>query len=390
MKILISGAGIAGPCLAYWLDRHGFEPTLVERAPGPRSGGYVIDFWGAGMDVADRMGLLPEIMTEGYKVKEVRLVDRAGARVGGFSVSVLDRLAGGRYTSLQRAALASSLYRLLGDRVETIFADSIVGLEERGSQIQVRFGRASQRTFDLVIGADGLHSQVRRLVFGADARFERFLGIKVAAFDAPGYRPRDDLVYMIHRDIGQQVGRFSMRGDRTMFLFVFADADPDIPAELAAQKALLRQKFSGSGWECRSILAALDGAEELYLDRVSQVHMDRWAEGRVALVGDAAFCVSLLAGQGSALAMVAAYVLAGELKRAGGDHTVAFARYQDRLSRIITAKQKGALKLASFFAPRSRLGVFVGNQLTKLFSVGPVAELSVGREIRDKIELPEY
>ncbi|HEY4185558.1 MAG TPA: FAD-binding domain [Polyangia bacterium] len=390
MNVLISGAGIAGCCLAFWLERHGFRPTIVERAPRPRTGGYIIDFWGAGMDVVERMGLLSEIMAKGYKVREVRLVGSRGHRVGGFSVSVLDRVTRGRYTSLPRSELALSLHGALGDRVETIFDDAIAGIEDTGKQVQVRFLRAPERTFDLVIGADGLHSRVRQLVFGAEARFERFLGIKVAAFQALGYRPRDELVYVIHRDVGQQVGRFSMKDDRTMFLFVFADPTAELPADLAGQKALLRRRFSGSGWECPSILAALDGADDLYLDRVSQVRLDRWALGRVALAGDAAFCVSLLAGQGSALAMVAAYVLAGELKRAGGDHRAAFGRYQDRIAGLIATKQQGALKLASFFVPRSRFGIFLGDQLTKLMSLGPVAELAIGRALRDPIDLPEY
>lgn len=390
MKVLISGAGVAGPCLAYWLQRHGFEPTIVERAPQLRTGGYIIDFWGAGFDVAERMGLVPQILEKGYKVRELRQVDRSGMRVSGFSVSVLDRITQGRYTSLPRGDLAASLYRAFEDRVDTIFDDSIAGIEDNGREVRVRFERTSSRVFDLVVGADGLHSRVRHLVFGDETRFERFLGMKVAAFAAEEYRPRDPLIYVIHREVGQQVGRFSMRDDRTMFLFVFADENPEIPGDADGQKALLREQFSGSGWECANILNALERSDALYLDRVSQIHMDRWAQGRIALVGDAAFCVSLLAGQGSALAMVAAYVLAGELKRANGNHEIAFAKYHGRLGGFIAAKQKAAVKLTSFFAPRSRFGMFLGNQVMKLMALPFVTELAVGRDIRDRVELPEY
>jgi 2-polyprenyl-6-methoxyphenol hydroxylase-like FAD-dependent oxidoreductase len=390
MRILISGAGIGGPCLAYWLQRYGFCPTIVERAPALRTGGYIIDFWGAGFEVASRMGLAPEVLESGYKVQELRLVDRTGRRVGGFPVDVFDRITDGRYTSLPRSALARCLYTALGDRVETIFDDTIAAIVDTGRDLRVRFDRSPERTFDLLVGADGLHSQVRRLAFGPEDRFERFLWLKVAAFEAQGYRPRDELVYVIHRGVGQQVGRFTMRDDRTMFLFVFTDDRPDIPAELGAQKALLRQKYAGAGWECPQILDALDRSEAVYMDRVSQIHMDRWADGRVALVGDAAFCVSLLAGQGSALAMVAAYVLAGELKRAGGNHEVAFPRYEDRLRKLIATKQNAAVKFASFFAPTSRLGMYLGNQVTKLMAIPFVSNIAVGREIRDAIDLPEY
>lgn len=175
-----------------------------------------------------------------------------------------------------------------------------------------------------------------------------------------------------------------------MFLFVFADDDPEIPVDLAAQKAVLRQRFAGSGWESSGILAALDGDDELYMDRVSQVHLNRWRQGRVALIGDAAFCISLLGGQGCALARVAAYILAGELKRAAGNHEVAFERYEQKLRDFVAGKQKAALTFASFFASRSGLALLLGNQVTRLMNIPLVADLAVGRQLADGLELPEY
>jgi 2-polyprenyl-6-methoxyphenol hydroxylase-like FAD-dependent oxidoreductase len=161
MKVLISGAGIAGPCLAYWLRHHGFEPTIVERAPHLRTGGYIVDFWGAGFDVADRMGIVRRILQKGYPMKELRQVDRSGKRASGFSISVFDKMTGGRFTSVPRSELAASIYEALGDRVETIFDDSITGIDDRGSSVEVRFERTPARTFDLVVGADGLHAVAR-------------------------------------------------------------------------------------------------------------------------------------------------------------------------------------------------------------------------------------
>jgi 2-polyprenyl-6-methoxyphenol hydroxylase-like FAD-dependent oxidoreductase len=181
-----------------------------------------------------------------------------------------------------------------------------------------------------------------------------------------------------------------MADDRTMFLFVYKDPSPDLPTSADDQRALLRERFSDSGWECPAILAALDDADSFYLDRVSQIHMDEWTRGRVALAGDAAFCISLLGGQGSALAMVAAYVLAGELKQANGNHEVAFAAYEQRLHAVLAAKQKAAAKFAPFFAPNSRLRIFLRNQVMKLMGIPFVTKLAVGRELRDRIELPEY
>jgi 2-polyprenyl-6-methoxyphenol hydroxylase-like FAD-dependent oxidoreductase len=389
MRILISGAGIAGPCLAYWLWRHGFQPTIVERAPRLRTGGYIIDFWGAGFDVADRMGLVPELLRKGYRVKEVKQVDRHGKRISGFAVSVFDHMTGGRFTSLPRSELAASIHGALGGHVETIFDDSIAALEDAGGDIRVRFERGAPRSFDLVVGADGLHSQVRQLVFGEDTHFEHYLGLKVAAFTVAGYRPRDEVAYVMHTELGRQVGRFAMRSDHTMFIFIFADG-PSLPTGPSEQKRLLRERFADSRWECPQILASLDGTDDFYLDRVSQIRMNRWTKGRVALVGDAAFCVSLLAGQGSALAMTAAYILAGELKRANGNHEVAFSRYQDRLGAFVASKQTAAVRFAPFFAPRSRFGMFFRNQVMKLMAIPFVSDLAVGREIRDQIDLPSY
>ena len=178
MKILISGAGIAGPTLAYWLQRYGMEPTIVEEAPALRTGGYIIDFWGTGFEIADRMGLLPEILTKGYRVEEVRVVNREGQPVAGFSAESFWRAAGGRYTSLPRGDLAASIFGSIWGKIETIFGDSITKIEQSPTSVHVTFEKGSPRDFDLVVGADGLHSRVRELRFGPDSQFRKYLGYK--------------------------------------------------------------------------------------------------------------------------------------------------------------------------------------------------------------------
>ncbi|MGH9408688.1 MAG: FAD-binding domain [Vicinamibacterales bacterium] len=393
MRILISGAGIAGPTLAYWLLRYSMTPTLVERAATLRTGGYVIDFWGAGYDVSGRMGLLPDIRRHAYIVQEVRVVNRDGRRIGGFPAQMFARASGG-FASLPRGDLAALVYGAIADKVETIFGDSIARLDQRGDSVAVSFDHHPEQAFDLVIGADGLHSRTRELAFGPEERFERYLGLKVAAFETSGYRFRDELTYVMYPQVGQEVSRFSMSGDRTMFLFTFADADPALPHDLAGQKAELRRRFADAGWECPRILDALDGAEDLYFDRVSQIVMGgsdtSWTNGRVALVGDAAFCVSLLGGQGSALAMTAAYVLAGELATARGRYDEAFARYQQIFGPFVRAKQRVARGFTGWFAPRSRAGLFIGSRLLRLLSIGWIAEFAAGRGFRDRITLADY
>lgn len=394
MRILVSGAGIAGPTLAWWLLHYGFTPTVIESAPVLKTGGYVIDFWGAGFDVGERMGLLPEIQRRGYIVEEVRAVDDSGQRAAGLSAKGFVRMTGGRFVSLPRGDLAAILFSSIEQRVETLFGDRIAQIEQTSDGVQVLFERAPPRTFDLVIGADGLHSGVRRLVFGEDSHFERYLGYKAAAFTVSGYQPREELVYILYTRVGSQVARFSMRDDRTMFLFTFADPDPGIPAAMADQKSLLRDRFRGARWEVPRILAALDDCTELYFDRVSQIRMDArpglWTENRVTLVGDAASCVSLLAGQGSALAMVAAYLLAGELAQASGDYGRAFGRYQERFAPFVRNKQRAALRFAGMFAPRSKFALYLRNRGMSLMNISWIADFAMRRDLADTIELPDY
>ncbi len=370
------------------------QPTLLESAPRLRTGGYVIDFWGAGFDIADRMNLIPEIMSQGYMMREVRAVNRNGKRSAGFPAEAFVRMTRGRYTSLPRGELAAAIFRKIEGKVETIFGDSVKRIDQTENNVHVTFEHGGARDFDLVVGADGLHSRVRELVFGPQNQFEKYLGFKVAAFAVYGYRPRDELVYVMYTEKNQQVGRFALRGDRTMFLFIFRDDEIKDAENLPAQKAVLRRRFGASGWECPQILDALDAADDLYFDRVSQIRMDPerglWTRGRATLIGDAAFCVSFLAGQGSALAMVSAYILAGELHRANGDYASAFARYQNLFAPFVLAKQKAALRLAGAFAPRSNFGLFLRNRIFNLMTIRWIADLAVGRDFRDKIALPNY
>ena len=392
MRIIINGVGIAGPTLAYWLRKAGHEVVLVEEAPQLRSGGYVIDFWGLGYDIAEKMGLIPRIRELGYQVREVRFVDRHGRRSGGFSVDVFGRLTHGRFTSLRRSDLAATIYQALDGQVETIFGDSVASVEDAGQHVRVSFDHAAPREADLVIGADGLHSRVRQLAFGPEAEFEVSLGYHVAAFEVEGYRPRDELVYVSHGVPGRQVSRFSMRDDKTLFLFVFRDEY--LPASSLSteqeRKSALRSVFAEVGWECPQILAAMENVSGIYFDRVSQIRMDRWTTGRTALIGDAAACVSLLAGEGTGLAMAEAYVLAGELRVCGGDHSAAFARYQERMMPFLKRKQKSAAKFASSFAPKSALGITFRNLVTRLMGLPFVADFFIGRDLRDIVALPDY
>lgn len=391
MKIAIVGAGIAGPTLAYWLGRSGHEAVLIEHAPRLRSGGYVIDFWGLGFAIAERMGLSDAIRAEGYAPDEVRFVDENSRKVGGFDMEVVRDLTEGRFTSIRRSALSRIIFEALRPEVETMFDVEVSGFEPRQDCVAVELSNGETHEFDVVVGADGLHSAVRTLRFGPQEAFETDLGYAVAAFEVKGYRPRDEGVYVIHSTPSHQVARFALRGDRTLFLFVWRrERDAGHPREDAVIRDILRAEFGDFGWEAPEILQGMDSAEEIYFDRVSQIRMERWHKGRVVLLGDAAGAVSLLAGEGTGLAMVGAYVLAGELKRSGENYQDAFAAYEKAIRPLIEAKQIAAERFAANFVPKTEFGLWARNQATKLMHIPGVSGLLIGENLRDDFELPDY
>jgi 2-polyprenyl-6-methoxyphenol hydroxylase-like FAD-dependent oxidoreductase len=392
VKIVINGMGVAGPALAFWLSKDGNEVVLVEQAPQRRRGGYIIDFWGVGYDIAEKMGLIGEIRALGYQVREVRFVNRKGRKCGGFDVDVFDRMTAGRFTSVRRSDISAGIDRAIDGQCRRIFGDSVARLEEDNRGLQVFFEHSPPERADLVVGTDGLHSRIRGLAFGPQSDFEVPLGYHVAAFEIAGYQPRDELVYMTEGLPGLQLSRFSMREDKTMFLLVFRSElmSGRVPQNDDARRRLLKHVFAGAGWEWPRIAEALDRAGDIYFDSVSQIRMQRWTNGRVALVGDAAACVSLLAGEGTGLAICEAYVLAGELKRSGGDYANAFARYEERLMPFLAKKQRSAANFASAFAPKTSFGLAFRNAATRLFRWRTVADYLVGRDLRDDIVLPEY
>ncbi len=390
MRIAINGTGVAGPTLAWWLKRYGHDPVLFEQAPKLRIGVYVIDFWGVGFDVAEKMELLPALYEKGYVMESLRMVNRHGRKTTGLDVGVFRALTNNRYMSIARGDIASTIF-LQCEGVTCRFGVSVTGIEQRADGVTAQLSDGSEERFDLVVGADGLHSHIRTLAFGAQAQFERPLGYYVSAFHLPGYQPRDELVYVTHTVPKRQVARISLRDDLTVFLFICrAELVDRQPTTESDEKAVLRDVFGDMRWEVPRILDRMDEVTDIYFDRVSQIRMDHWTNGRVALLGDAAACASLLAGEGTGLAMTEAYVLAGELQRAAGDHTMAFQNYETKLRQFLAQKQDSALSFAGFLAPKNRLGLVLRDLATNLSTVPLLAKLLVGRTLRDGFALPDY
>ncbi|MFI6764808.1 FAD-dependent monooxygenase [Streptomyces sp. NPDC050355] len=350
MDVLISGASIGGPTLAYWLNRYGFNVTVVERADGLRPGGQAIDVRGPALEVAERMGVLDEIRAQSTALRGMSVVDGDGNEL---SRSTERTVSGGEIDSpdveILRDDLAQILFTAGGGEIEYLFDDSIATLEQDDNEVRVVFRSGTARTFDLVVGADGVHSHTRRLVFGPEENYLRHLGSYLGVWSAPNHLGLDrwEVVYRM-RDGGQWGPMVMSVRDNTearVFIGIESDQPPAqfLPRDVMEQKRLVAREYADAGWELPQLLKEMWDAPDFHLDAMAQIHMDSWSRGRVALLGDAGYCASPASGQGTTMAMAAAYVLAGELRDAAGDHRAAFAAYERELRGFVAANQEIAL-----------------------------------------------
>ncbi len=392
MKIAINGAGIAGTALAYWLGKLGHEVLLVERAPELRTGGFVLNLWGIGYNAVEKMGLLPRLLDLQHHSDELRMVDRWGRTRGGYPSSVLLKLANGRMATLARSDIAAAIYGSLNGGVKTLFGDSITAITEVGARVQVDFEQSSPQEVDLVVGADGLHSRVRQIVFGPEDEFEHPLGCHVASFEVVGYRHQNGNAYVAHTAPGRYVARFPLRDDRMLFFVLMRDEylEGRRPDSQSGRKAALTHALADIGWESAAILSAVEQVDDIYFDSISQICMDAWTKGSVTLIGDAAACPSLIAGEGAGFALAQAYVLAGEIHAHQGDTDAALARYQARMKPVVARKQEHAKSLVASFVPRTATGVRIRDLATLLMRLPVFPKILMGRYFHDEMTLPEY
>ncbi|NDK22941.1 FAD-dependent oxidoreductase [Streptomyces sp. TR1341] len=371
MRILVSGASVAGPVLAHWLTRYGFSVTVVERAPAPRrTGGHAVDLFRPAMDISEKMGVLPHIEERATGTRRLTVHQEGSRRPVRADLSKIFGAASERHVEIMRDELSEIYYDATRDDVEYVFGDSITAISPAGA---VRFEHAPPRRFDLVVGADGLHSNVRRLVFGAESGFSAFIGAYLGVLTLPNASDLDGELLM-HVGVGRTVGMYGAQhlGEaRALFLFrsecEFDYHHRDVPR----QKDLLRGAFAGMHAEVDRWLDELDRAPAFYFDSITQLRMDTWSRGRVTLVGDAGYCPGAAVGGSTSLAVLGAYVLAGELARADGDHERAFPAYERAMAEHVRGSRAVALSAAKTLIPTSRLGVRGLAQGVRLISALP-------------------
>ena len=334
---------------------------MVERAPAPRDGGQAVDIRGAAIDVARRAGILGALRQARTRTRGMTYVSATGKHLASMNAAfgVVDPAD----VEIVRGDLAGILYEAARSDAEYLFGDSVTRITQAPDAVEVTFERAAPRSFDLVIGADGLHSKVRAVAFGPEPRFARHLGMYLSVFTVPNDLGLDHW-QLIHVAPGTSVTVTSAR-DNTEARAIFFFASPPLEydhRDTGQQQELLQAAFAGQGWEIPRLLAAMRDTADFYFDTVSQIRMDNWSAGRVTLAGDAGYCPSPLSGQGTSLALVGAYVLAAELHNADGDHGAAFAGYQHRMQDFVARNQQIAIGNTKRFIPTTRRQIWLQNQ----------------------------
>jgi 2-polyprenyl-6-methoxyphenol hydroxylase-like FAD-dependent oxidoreductase len=396
--VLISGASVAGLSLAYWLRHHGFQPTLVERAPTVRSGGQAIDVRGTAREVVARMGILDTIRAHHTGTHGIAFLNGKGERVAAMAGDDFGD-SGGIVAEIEilRGDLVRILHEAAGTDLEILYDNVITEIAEGTDGVRVRFGKAPPRSFDLVVGADGLRSGVRALTFGQDNEVVRDLGYYTAFFPARTELELNGWELMYNLPAGNGVGgRAALLyplGDTGQVRVLLGFVTPELGYDrrnVPAQTQLIAEVFAGAGWEIPALMEQLRQTDDLYFARAGEVRVDHWYRGRTVLLGDAAFGGSL--GMGTSMALVGAYVLAGELAAAGGDHRVAFARYDKEMRDYVTRIRKRLPSGASGFAPRTRRAIWMRNQFMRLLPHLPGGSRMMGgiQKAADAITLKPY
>ena len=391
--VLISGAGIAGPALAFWLSRAGWQVTVVERAAEPRTGGQAVDLRGAGRTVMERMELLERAREVALDQRGFALVDGRGRITARMPVAAFDGAGIVSEIEILRGDLGRLLYEASLPRTDYRFGDSITALHQTKEAVEVEFEHSTPQCVDLVVGADGLGSTVRRLAIAPDDRCCRDLGLLTVGWTAVTDLDLDRWFLMYNLPGGLVASARPGRvGGEVKAAFGIRTRAGDVPpVDAQAARPLVAARFAGAGWAVPELIETMAGATDLYVYTTAQVHLDRWSLGRIVLLGDAGYCPTPLSGLGTSLALVGAYVLAAELARAAGDHALAFARYEERMRPYVAQAQVLPPGGVAGFAPSSALMIRMRALSMRWMMRWPMRSLLAGVfQKADAIELPEF
>jgi 2-polyprenyl-6-methoxyphenol hydroxylase-like FAD-dependent oxidoreductase len=387
-KVLISGASIAGPALAYWLHRSGFAVTVVEKAGALRDGGYPIDVRGTATEVVRRMGILPQLQDAHVDSRRCTFLNADGSEVASLTPGAVVGSVEGQDLEVRRGDLAAALYATVRDDVEFLFDDSIETLDQSEQGVDVTFRSGRQRTFDLVVGADGMHSPTRGSLFGPEEQFHRYLGYCFAIFTMPNtFGLSHEL--MVWNTPGKAAVLYAVGDNDALHAFLnFHQPQPPFDALQNPEdpRDLVATIFAGAGWEVPGMVNAMRDADDLFFDTAGQIHMPHWSSGRVALVGDAAYAPSFLTGQGSSLALVGAYMLANALLT-NRHHTAAFAAYERDLREFVAMNQALVDNGAATLFPTTVQALEQRNTMLRDLVTMPSA---TARPAHSAIALPEF
>ncbi|MHA3019386.1 FAD-dependent monooxygenase [Mycobacterium sp. BMJ-28] len=370
MHVLISGASIAGPVLAYWLTRQGIDVTVVERAPALRkTGGHAVDLFRPAMEISERMGVLPQVMAQATGTTRLNIYRPGNSRPARIDYVKLIGIMSDRHVEIMRDDLSEIFYDAGRDDTEYLFGDQITAISQDGA---VEFRHGPPRRFDLVVGADGLHSGVRGLVFGDVA--ERFLGGYLSVVSVPKSLAREgDMTgYYAPGHVAMVYTADHLDDARAVFIFRPREPLDYDHRDAPRQKAQLRQAFTGMSAEVDRWLAEVDGTPTFYFDAITQLQMPTWSRGRVTLVGDAGYCPGPAVGGSTSLAVYGAYVLADALAKANGDHRAAFADYERTMAAPVAGARTMARTNAKTIVPGSRVGVTALMGVARLISALPL------------------
>jgi 2-polyprenyl-6-methoxyphenol hydroxylase-like FAD-dependent oxidoreductase len=377
MRVLVVGAGIAGITTAIELHRLGIDVVLMERSEWLRGAGYMLDFFGPGYDVAERLGLLPVLAKVHRPFGHLLFVDEAGRTRADLHYSRLRRrMFRGRHFNFMRGDLERALFSTIEGQIPVAFGCSPVELDPAGSQVRVRTNRGTYDTFDLVVGADGFRSRVRDLAFLAGESSTVHMGSHTVAYVTAhpvAGLPKD--AFVSFSGAGFTASAYPLQGDHVATFFVHRAPTWLEERSAAACRRELESTYRGRGWILDDLINAFPDEGSFYFDDVAQIRTLRWSDGRIALVGDAAGCVSLLGGQGASLAMFGAYALVHELERRPSDVPQALETYEARVRPLVERAQRAADRNVSWFLPRTRLGARVRDQITRTAVTPPVAWL---------------